>query len=366
MPYQYENYGGEGSRTGSWADYQAYLQKKYGAPGGDKKSGGAIWNAGGTQNQQQYNEAIFRGERRGQDAVRGGIGGPVGWIELMMGKGLFGGNDPFDGSTYSGAMTEEVYNSMSPQEWQSFAKMDGGSQEAFIQQRTNEIARWKNDPERLKREKEEAELAQKQKDRQAAQDDMITRVRAFAEEMNMPLDQLMQRDEFAQALNRNTYQNTLGRAYSTGAGLGGLSQQNADYMTKKALLGYQMQRQQAGQQALSNAFGMVQNQNMWAEDIARYNQGLNLQFQQAEAMRRQQQYMQGLGQQQGFGGMVGGILGGIYGGPTGAAMGQQVGSSMAGQRYQSNNPYQSYQFTYPSSTRPSGGKSGGGGLGGNY
>jgi hypothetical protein len=366
MPYQPEQWGGEGSKTGSWAEYQAYLQKKYGVSGGATKTG-ALWNLGKTQNQQQYNEAIFRGEREGQDATRGLLGGPVGWLELAMGKGLLGGNDPFDGSTYSGAMTEDVYNSMSPQEWQAFAKMDGGSQEAFIQQRTKQIERYKNDPERLKREKEEAELVQKQKDRQLAQDDMIAKVRAFADEMNMPIEELMQKDGFAQALNRHTFQNAMGSGMNRGAGIGGLSQANADMATKKALLGYHMQRQQQGQQALSNAFGMVQNQNMWAEDIARYNQGLNLQFQQAEAARRQQEYQQGLGQAQGFAGMVGGIMGGIWGGPTGAAMGQQIGSNMGGQRYQGNNPYTPYQFTYPNSTRPkAGGSAGGGGLGGNY
>lgn len=333
MAYDGYNYGGEGSRTTSYQEYQKQLEQ---------------------HRKNNYGKS-------GQDFVRGLFGGPVGWYELASGKSLLGQNDPFAGSTLSDSMDEEVYNSMSPDEWARFAKMSREEQAAFFDSRKREIAAVM--PELQKKAKAEKELADKRSARETAQDDLIKKVQAFADEMNMPIDQLMQKDEFAQALNKQSYQNAMGRALNTGAGMGGLSQVNADQATKNALLGYQMQRKSMGQQAMGQAFGMLQNQNVWAEDIARYNQGLDFQMQEAEAMRRMQEYQQGMGQAQGMAGMIGGIAGAIYGGPSGAAMGQQIGSNLGGMRYQSNNPYQSYKFTYPSTSRK---PSGSGGLGGNY
>lgn len=323
-------------------------------------------NRGAWDDYEHYRQTAVNQKRGGMYSPWINIlaGGPVGWAKQASGEGGLGGT--FGERRADIGLTEEDFYLMSDDEHNQYENMNQNQRANFLARIREERAA--EGAENAKRMKAEKDLEDKRIAREGAQDDLIAKVRAFADQMNMPIDQLMAKDEFAQALNKQTYQNTMGQALNTGAGMGGLSQVNADQATKNALLGYQMQRQQMGQQAMGQAYGMVNNQMLQAEDIARYNQGMNLQMQEAEAMRRQQEYMQGLGQAQGKAGMIGGIMGGIWGGPTGAAMGQQIGSSMGGQRYQSNNPYKSYKFAYPSSTRPSGGSGGLGGVGygGNY
>lgn len=329
----YQNYGGDQSGTSDWEDYQAQV----------------------AQNRRN----VFGGNT-GRDVARSIVGGPVGWFEAAQGKGLLGGMDPFDGTSLNQEMTEEVYNSMSPAEWASFRKMNGREQVNFIKSRTNKLARDKVAFDAKKKEADALEL--ERNNRKAQQDDIIKKVQAFAKEMNMPVDELIKHDAFAQALRSTTLGGAMADMNNRGLGVGGISNQNADLMSKKALLGYQMQRQQMGQQAYGQAYGMLNNQGLQAEDLRRYNQGLDLQMQGLAASARNQQYMQELGQQQGFGSLVGGIIGGAYGGPQGAALGSSIGGSAAGVRYQSNNPYQPYQYNYPS-----GGMSSGRGYGGgNY
>lgn len=333
MAYDGTNYRGNNSRTGSWKEYQQLLNSK---------------GAFGMQRGGNSEQAL-------QNAGRTILGGPVGAYEAVSGKPLFGGNDPWSGSTLNRNMTEEVYNSLSAEEWKQFAHLSHEDQITFIKNKQAEIQAYNNDPNRLAQIEAERKLKEEEANRKIQQDMLIKKVQDFAAQMNMPVDKLMQQDGFAQALNRQTYQNTAANSMSGGMGPGGYSQNVANDATTRALTAYQFQRQQAGQQALGSAFGMINQQNVMAEDIARYNQGMNLQMQQAQAAQQMQQYMQGLGQQQGFGGMIGGIIGGAYGGPTGAAMGQSIGSNMAGTRYQSSNPFNSYKYNYPSSTRPSGG-----------
>lgn len=331
MPGYDDNYGyGNGSRTKDWADYQRYVKD--------------AWT----------NQWARRG---GEQVARGLLGGPVGWYELASGKSLLGGNDPFNGTTINRNMTEDVYNAMTPQEWQAFAKMSDDEQANFISSKSREVAKGKSQQDAA--DKAQAALDKQRSDREAAQADLIKKVQAFADEMNMPIDQLMQKDGFAQALRNTTYQNSMGNAMNTGAGAGGLSQANADQTTKNALLGYQFQRQQAGQQALGNAFNMIGQQNATAEDIARYNQNMNLQMQALQAQRQAADYQQGLSRSGGTLGLVGAGLGAYFGGAAGAQAGYQIGSGIGQQNYQTSNPYQAYRYTYPSSTR-------GGGLGGSY
>lgn len=304
---------------------------------------------GAWQSYEHYKQTATNQKRGGMYSPWINIlaGGPVGWGKQATGEGGLGGT--FGEHKADFGLTEEDYNLMSDEEHDAYENMNQNQRAQFLNklrvQRASERDAYN------KQMTEEQRLAKQRQDRELAQDDLIRKVQAFANEMNMPIEQLMQKDEFAQALNRQTFQNSMASGMNTGAGAGGLSTLNADQVTKNALLGYQFQRQQAGQQAMGNAFNMLSNQNAVAEDIARYNQGMNLQLQAAEAARRQQEYMQGMGAASGKAGMIGGIIGGIYGGPTGAAMGQQVGSSMGATRYQSNNPYQSFKFSYPTSTR---------------
>lgn len=335
-----------GSRENSYADYLAKIMQY--------KAKNASMYGGSQPYGTKYGE-------EGQNIVRGIFGGPVGWGEIAAGKGYLGqGNDIFAGSTLNDAMTSDVYDSMTDDEWNAFAHMTGSEQLQWIQKRQAEL---KDPNSPANQQKAAAAKAKGEEDaRQAAydkrvseQDSLIAKVKAFADEMNMPIDQLMQKDEFAKALNANTYQNSMGAGLNTGAGAGGLSQLNADMATKRALLGYQFQRQQAGQQALGNAYGMLANQNATAEDIARYNQGMNLQMQSLQNQSQQANYQQHLQQSGGLLGAIGGTIGSIYGGPAGGQAGYSLGSSLGQQNYMSQNPWHAPQYTYPSTGRNYGG-----------
>lgn len=307
--------------------------------------------------------------KTGENTAKVILGGPIGWYEAATGHSVLGENDPWSGTTMNPNMTEDVYNSMTPEEWAHFAHGSQQEQDDFIKSRQSEL-RDPNSPAnqqkaaQAKADKEEAARQKAASDREAAQTELINKVKAFADEMNMPVDQLMQKDEFAQALNRVTYQDTMGSAMARGAGTGGLSQANADQATKNALLGYQFQRQQAGQQAYNQAYGMLANQSNTAEDIARYNQGMNLQMQGLQAQQQYQQYQQNLQRSGGMLGMIGAGVGAYFGGPAGMAAGYQIGSGVGQQNYLNQHPYTPYKYSYPSSGRPLGGLSSYGG--GNY
>lgn len=296
---------------------------------------------------------------RASSVINAFIGGPAGWYKEAAGEGGIGGNYGEHHADFG--LSEADYEAMTDEEHDAYEKMNQNQRASFLEKMRT--ARKTEADAAAAQKAEEDKLAKQRADREAAQDDLVKKLSLFADEMNMSVDQLMQRDDVAKALNEQTFQHAA-RA-GGGAGPGGLSAYNTRLATEQALIGYRTQRQGMAQQAWNQAHGMLGNQMNQAEDIARYNQGLNLQLQEAEAARQQAAYAQRLGAQQGLGGMIGGIAGAYFGGPTGAAMGQQVGSQLAGQRYQQNNPYKAYQFKYPSSSRPKGG-GGLGGMGGNY
>lgn len=342
------SYGGQGSRTGSWEEYNARIQayrNKYG---------------------QHYNpDMVARGEKEGQWGANMLLGGPVGWYKGISGKDItqdLFGEGVFKGTTLSGHMTEEVYDYMSPEDWKKFAHLDGAEQIAFIQGKQKEIAKFKNDPKRKAAKEAADKLAAEKAAREGQQADILAKVKAFADEMNLPVDELLKRDDFAQALRATTIGQSYTQANNRGLGTGGISNQNADLMSKRALLGYQMQRQQMGQQAYGQAYGMINNQGLQAEDLRRYNQGMDLQMQGLAASARNQQYMQGLGQAQNRASMIGGIIGGAMGGPMGYQFGSSLGGAAGGMRYQNQNTYKPYEYQYPSG---SGGMTGRGYGGGN-
>jgi hypothetical protein len=253
------------------------------------------------------------------------------------------------------AQNKDVFQSMNDEDWAEFSKMGSKDQSNWVAKRKAELPKRKAQSDAEKAQKDEAEK------RKGAENDIISKLRAFADEMNMPIEQLLQKDEFAKALQAHTTNTALTGAAGRGLGPGGISTQNADYTSKKALLGYQMQRQQMGQQAENQAFGMINNQGLRAEDLRRYNQGLDLQQQQADAARKYQMYLQGVGQAGQTMGMVGGVIGGIYGGAAGATAGQKVGSSFGEYQYQQNNGYNPYSYKAPSGVYSQGGNNTGGG-----
>lgn len=212
------------------------------------------------------------------------------------------------------------------------------------------------DPAEEAAQRDKDAAAQKQADFDNQRQKIMAKVQAFADEMNMPVDQLLQNDEFAKSLRDMTYGRSSDQALAAGAGIGGMSANNADLNAKRALLGYQFQRQQAGQQALGNAYNMLSGMAGESENARRYEQGLNLELQQAAAAAQQQQYAQRQAQMGQALGAVGMGLGYAYGGAAGAQAGGQLGSSLGGL---AAGPYKPYQFKYPSV-----GGRGSGGLGG--
>jgi hypothetical protein len=276
-------------------------------------------------------------------SFRLGLGGPVGWYEVLSGgkreplgleNAIFG--DPADAR----GMNKAVFESMGPEDWDAYNKMSDQERFNFASKRSADIMAGKAKGQAAQNA-EQSKLDQLN----AAKTELINKVKAFADEMNMPVDELMKKDGFAQALNSSTFSRASTDASNRGLGLGGISNANADFATKQALLGYQFQRQQAGANALQNAFNMTSQQGATNEDIRRYEQGMNLQLQQAQAARQAAQYQQGLSQRQGMGSLAGGIIGGVYGGPSGAAFGSQIGGSIAGSTY---GTYKPYQYSYPS------------------
>ncbi len=310
----------------------------------------------------------------GVGALRFFVGGPAGWGELANGasKGRTseGTNDLLgihfgDGTTLNDMMTEEIYNSMTPEEWEKFAHMSRQEQASFINERQTGLI--KNKAAQKGVDDEVNALQSEADKRKFQQNDLIAKVQKFADEMNMSVGDLMQKDDFAKHLNAVTYQNSMANAMSSGAGGGGISQANSDAATKNALLGYQFQRQQAGLAARNDAFGMITNQGAAAEDLRRYNQGMDLQMQSLAAQSEQASYQQSLQQSGGTLGLIGGAVGAYFGGAQGAQAGYSLGSGLGQQNYMSNNPYKPYKYSYPTGGMGRGRGSGGGGIsGGNF
>lgn len=319
----------DGKGRGAWNDYAHY--------------------AATAQNQKNYGRAA--------DSVNFFLGGPVGWGKAATGWGGLGGN--FGEHRADAGLSEEDFNLMTDEEHDAYENLNQNQRAIFLEKMRKK--RQTEGAEGKKRKAAEDELAKKKADREAAQALLLKKIQAFADEMNMPVDQLLQRDDYAKMLQANTQTAAMTGAMGRGIGPGGISTANADYASKRALLGYQQQRQDRGQQAMAGAYGMLANEGIQAEGIRRYEQGLDLQMQQAQAAQQYQKYMQGMNKEAGMWGLAGGALGAFVGGPTGAAAGQQLGSSVGGMQYQNNNPFKGYEFKYPSGSGTSGG-----GYGGNY
>lgn len=301
------NYGGQGSRTSDWAQYQDY-RKKY-------RSGNDFTDVGNF-------------------LVRGTLGGPVGQGEAMSGHagtdllGLHVGN----GTTLDDTMTEDVYNSMSPAEWEHFAHLDRGSQREFITSRQKEIQRSQPARDAAAKAKADALARDKWTSEQQA------KVQKFADEMGMGVDELLAKGDTGMSKVADTAVNTSQRgAYSRGLGSGGVSTLNTQRAMGDAMNNYVFARQQAGNSA---RMGLLQQ----IEGTREYNQGIDLQLQQARAGAQNQAYQQAMQQAGGPMGMVGAAAGAYFGGPSGAQAGYQIGSGIGQNNYQQSNPYKPYQY----------------------
>jgi hypothetical protein len=203
-----------------------------------------------SQSWQDYENQVNYGDGNTlRDWGIGLLGGPIGWGALASGNQDIINSTDFGGlwknTVANRGMTEDVYNTMSASDWQAFSKMGAEDQNSFIKARQQQIAQ--GTP--LKNQ----------------QNQMIDQLQKFAAEMNMPVDQLLKKDEFAKMLSATTRAQSIQQGRGQGLGSAGYSQNAADASSSKALLGYQMQRQQLGNQALGQA-----------NDIQMQQYGMNL------------------------------------------------------------------------------------------
>lgn len=199
--------------------------------------------------------------------------------------------------------------------------------------------------------------------------DVMTKLQKFADEMNMPIDEVLRRgDPYATATRDLAYNQASRSAYGRGVGEGGLSSLNADESTKRALVGLEMQRKQAGQQALGQIASLGESRAGRADAMTRFGAGLDLQLQGMNAQAARDAAAEEQGRNQSIMGMIGGglgtIAGGYFGGASGAMQGGKLGSQFgAGLGGLFGGGYQPTQYRNPLS---GGRRSYGLGGGGNY
>lgn len=327
MPWDPNNpnqHPGEGSNSSS---YEEYI----------RQAKGFAMNGGNSQ----------------RDAAKAVFEGPVGWYDLATGKHTLGGIEGYDASNM--LMNKDVYDSLTPDEWASFRMMSQADQQRFMDNRMNDLIRTG------KARKDQAGTDQAQADNEAKyaawREQAMQRLDKFSQDMGKPLDQLLKEGDLgAKAATTTGANQAATAAYGRGIGGGGLSTANTQRSFLDAGMGYQLQRQQMGAQATQGLIQGLQTQYMNTEDRRRYEQGMNLQLQQAQAGAQNQLYQQNSQQAGGTLGLIGAGVGAYFGGAAGAQAGYSLGSGLGSQQYQTDHPYQPYQYKYPSGN--------GGGLGG--
>lgn len=308
------------------------------------------------QNQAKYDDVrrgggalAGQGKAQWQDAAAAALGGPIGWYEAATGKkvlsnqihGLFG-----DQAAYQEMNDEEVFKSMSPQDWEAFNKMSPGERLSFVTSRRTQIAVGKAP------KPGEQEAANKEKQFQEWKMQKMRDLDAFSKQMGMSVQDLIKAgDAGVQAAGANATSQAGAAAYGAGLTGGGVSAMNTQRAVTDAQQRYQMGRQQLGLQATNDLLGQMGQMGRENEDIRRYEQSMNLNLQNAQEQARQRNYAEGMGRQQSMFGLAGGVIGGVYGGPQGAAMGYNIGSGVGGMAYQ---PYTARAPQYPSGQRPQG------------
>lgn len=257
-------------------------------------------------------------------------------------------------------MTADVFNSMNQQEWAAFKAMDGGHQNAFIEQRKKDVlAKGAND-------KTQKDAQDKQAQYDEWRTSVMKQLQTYADKMNMSVADLVATKDTGVIAAIGQGQRLAGNQ-NLAAGMsggGGLSTLNTQKAVADSANQYQMQRSQLGLQATGMLGQSLQQQYMNATQQQQYNQQMQLQMQQAQAAQQAFQYQQAQGKAAGMGGMLGGAIGGYFGGPQGAQAGYGIGSGIATQQYPS---YGGYNYQYPSGQSPYPSQNGGGGgLTGGY
>lgn len=199
----------------------------------------------------------------------------------------------------------------------------------------------------------EADAAQKEQAFQQWRQDTMTKLSTFANEMNMPVEQLIAKGDLGvQNAGATGRSQASAAAYGAGLGGGGISNVNTQRAVTDAQSKYQLQRAQIGLGATNSLLGNMSDMAHTAEDTRRYNQGLDMQMQQAQQQAGMFQFQQKQNQIGAITGAVGGVAGAYFGGPAGAAAGYGLGSGLGSA---AAGTYQTKPYTMPSGlSRPSG------------
>lgn len=182
------------------------------------------------------------------------------------------------------------------------------------------------------------------KERQGRLDQIQGQLQKFADEMNMPLDQVLKTDQYAKASQQNALAASGQDALLGGSG--GLAASGASKTMNDALVGYGMQRRQLGLQALGQTGEMAGQAANNAQQWAQFQGGLDMNMQQMQDQASQQAFQAQQGQNRGIGSAIGAGIGalGFIGGPAlGAATmagGAALGGGLGGMATGSYSPYQ--------------------------
>lgn len=316
----------------------------------------------------EYADRLVRGDGNTTDdiqkALQVTLGGPLGWYELASGKKIASNyvQDALDWhpDNFTELFNEEdVYNSLSDEDWKNLRKMDPQSRLDWVKARKTQIA-----PElaaKADAKKKADTQAQEEAEFQKWRKDTMVRLDAFSKEMGMPVEELIRRGDLGVMNAGNDARVASGNAaYAAGLGGGGVSSMNTQRAVTDAQSKYQLQRQGLGLGATNSLLSNMGQMAHSNEATRQYEQGMNLQLQQANELARQRQHAEGQGKQAGMFGLAGGIIGGAYtGSMAGASAGYQLGSGLGGQMYGQYNPK---PLTYPGGNSSPG--SGSSGLGG--
>lgn len=235
---------------------------------------------------------------------------------------------------------EAIFNSMSDDELLAFEKMNGAERRSFINNRKEELG--KSNALTAQQQEKQAREKQYQEWRQGA----MTRLDDFSKKMGMSVDELIASGDAGMASNRNQAASQAGQR---GVGLsGGVSNMNSQRAVADAALKYQSGRQQLGLQATQGLMQGLNQEYLNEEDRRRYEQGIDLQLQQARNAAYMQKYKDAQQQRAGLLGMVGTAIGGIFGGAQGAQAGGALGQGVGNMSYSQDNRFMAPGYYYPS------------------
>lgn len=304
---------------------------------------------GGWKDWNHYKQTAGTSEFQdaGVDIAHWALGGPGRELGLDLGGiGTFGGhvahkqlmNDP-EG--------EALFNEMTDDEHAAYERMNEAEGRQFLEKiRSRAKGKGQVNAAAKAAADREAEYAAW---RQRKMQDLD----AFSKKMGMSVEELIASGDLGIKASRNDAAAAAGRR---GLGLtGGISDMNSQRAVADASLKYQMGRQQLGLQATQGLMTGLQQDYMNTEDRRRYEQGLDLQLQSAQAAAYNQQYLQKQQQRAGLFGIAGTVVGGIFGGAPGAKAGGEAGQAAGGLSYSQQQPYQPPQYNYPSGLGGGGG-----------